>query len=347
MSEGIIELDGALGEGGGQILRTSLALSLLTGRPFHLANIRARRPKPGLQPQHLMSVRAAAEIGQAAIQGASKGSQDLVFEPGSVTGGTYTFSIGTAGSTGLVLQTVYLPLALKGKRSSRLTICGGTHVKASPSFHFLDITWRAYLERMGLIVNLELVGTGFYPRGGGTIKATIEPSSGVRPLRLSSCGGEVPLAVTGVALVSGLPDSVAERMAQRATTRLKKQRIPCELSIENWAGSPGAGIALVLHGRPVPTVFFGLGERGKPAERVADEAVDELLAHAAAGACAVDSHSADQILLPLAMAEGPSEYPVSRVTQHLLTNQQVVSHFLDREIRCEGAEGTPGRVVIE
>src|SRR5439155_4429833 len=145
MSNVTLEIDGSQGEGGGQILRSSLALSLLTGRAFHLRNVRANRPKPGLQPQHLMSVRAAATVGQAQLRGASLQSSDLVFEPGEVRPGTYRFDIGTAGATGLVLHTVYLPLMLQGAVPSELTLTGGTHVSTSPCYHFLDSTWRAYL----------------------------------------------------------------------------------------------------------------------------------------------------------------------------------------------------------
>src|SRR5438270_11926054 len=140
MESNTIELDGSMGEGGGQILRTSMALSLLTGRAFHLRNVRAGRDKPGLQPQHLMSVRAAAEVGQAKLRGASRGSTDLVFEPGEVKAGPYRFDIGTAGATGLVLHTVYLPLALRGAVPSSLTLIGGTHNNHSPCYHFLEST---------------------------------------------------------------------------------------------------------------------------------------------------------------------------------------------------------------
>src|SRR6516164_8130981 len=163
MSDAMLELDGSFGEGGGQILRSSLALSLLTGRAFHLRNVRAGRAKPGLQPQHLMSVRAAAEVGQAQLRGASRGSTDLVFEPGEVRAGPYRFDIGTAGSTGLVLHTVYLSLALRGTVPSALTLIGGTHVRTSPCYHFLDATWLRYLAACGLYVTLRLQLPGFYP----------------------------------------------------------------------------------------------------------------------------------------------------------------------------------------
>src|SRR5580704_13097077 len=149
MSATLIELDSSYGEGGGQILRTSLALSLLTGKPFRLRNVRAGRSRPGLQPQHLMSVQAAATIGQAQVRGASKGSTELEFEPGTPAAGTYHFAIGTAGATSLVLHTLYLPLALADAPSD-ITIDGGTHVSNSPCFHFLESTWCAYMERLGL-----------------------------------------------------------------------------------------------------------------------------------------------------------------------------------------------------
>src|SRR5271157_3218346 len=180
----VLELDGSFGEGGGQILRTSLALSLLTGKPFHLRNVRAGRPKPGLQPQHLMSVRAAATIGGAQLRGASLQSTDLVFEPGPVNAGEYRFPIGTAGATGLVLHTLYLPLALRGKGPSDVTLEGGTHVTTSPCFDFLDTTWRPYLALLDLHVQLRIRRPGFYPRGGGLVEVHVEPCPRLRGLQL-------------------------------------------------------------------------------------------------------------------------------------------------------------------
>src|SRR5262249_11975752 len=188
MSASIIDLDGSFGEGGGQILRTSLALSLLTGKPFHLRNVRANRTKPGLQPQHLMSVRSAAQVGSAHVVGASLQSTDLQFTPGPVAAGKYRFDIGTAGATGLVLHTLYLPLALAGKTPSELTRTGGTHVSTSPCYHFLAATWRPYLAQLGLTVSLTMARPGFYPRGGGEVRAVIEPCPALKPLRLTRRG---------------------------------------------------------------------------------------------------------------------------------------------------------------
>jgi RNA 3'-terminal phosphate cyclase (ATP) len=344
MSTGVIELDGSFGEGGGQILRTSLALSLLTGKPFHLRNVRAGRAKPGLQPQHLMSVRSAAEVGQAETRGASLRSTDLEFRPGKPRPGPYGFDIGTAGATGLVLHTLYLPLALHAAGSSDLTLIGGTHVKASPCFHFLATTWRPYLERLGLRLRLAMPHPGFYPRGGGVVEAHLEPCARLKGVTLRERG---PVRVTGFSAVAGLPEHIARRQARRAAFRLQQRYgLDADLREEEWPGGPGSVLAIVVETGAVPVLFFGLGERGKPAERVADEAFDQAAEYLDAAPAAVDCHSADQIVLPLALADGPSEYTVSAVTQHLLTNVAVIRRFVDRDIVCEGNEGEPGRVLI-
>ncbi len=337
-----VEIDGSFGEGGGQILRTGLALSLLTGRPFHLRHVRAKRPKPGLQPQHLMSVRAAAKIGGAAARGDSRGSTDLVFEPGEVKAGSYRFDIGTAGATGLVLQTVALPLALRGGGPSEVTLVGGTHVSTSPCFHFLDVTWRRHLARMGLRLSLKMARPGFYPRGGGEVVAHIQPAAKLTGLVFRERG---PVTVSGFSAGAGLPEHVTRRQARRAAFRLKQLGFDVELREETWQGGPGSVVALVAETDPVPALFFGLGARGKPAEAVADEAVEQLSAFLRAPA-PVDAQSGDQIVLPLALAEGPSEYGVAEVTQHLLTNVAVIRLFLERDIVCEGTEGEPGTVRI-
>ena len=339
----MLEIDGSFGEGGGQILRTSLALSLLTGKGFHLSNIRAGRSKPGLQPQHLMCVRAAATIGQAQVRGASKGSSELRFEPGTIIPGKYHFAIGTAGATSLVLHTVYLPLALAGA-ASELTIDGGTHVRACPCFHFLDTTWRGYMKLLGLEVEVKMRRPGFYPRGGGLLQGHIEPCKRLHGLRLDHI---TPAArIIGFSAVAGLPEHIARRQAQRACKRLHSLGLPVHVNEEIWQGGPGSVLALILNTQPVPTMFFSLGERGKPAERVADEAVAQVVRFHQAETNAMDEHSADQILLPLAMAEGPSTFAVATITSHLLTNAAVICQFLEREIRVEGREGEPGIVML-
>ena len=340
----MLEIDGSLGEGGGQILRTSLALALVTGKQFHLHSIRAGREKPGLQPQHLMSVRAAATVGQAAVKGDRPGSRELWFEPGQVQAGKYTFSIGTAGATALVLQTVYLPLALRGAAASEVAIQGGTHVTQAPCFHFLDATWRHYLEQIGIQVQPRMVRPGFYPRGGGLIEATIQPCPHPKGIRLLQRGAVTQ--ASGFSAVAGLPENIAQRQARRASHRLKGLGVHPQIALEEWQGGPGTVLAVTLNTRPVPTFFFGLGARGKPAERVADEAVDQAEEYLRAESGAVDPHSADQFVLPLALAAGASAFTVSQVTQHLLTNIAVIRLFIDRPIEVEGGEGKPGMVRI-
>jgi RNA 3'-phosphate cyclase len=343
MSDTLVELDGAFGEGGGQVLRTSLTLSLLTGKAFHLRKVRAGRSKPGLQPQHLASVRAAATIGGAQTRGASLGSTDLEFVPGSVVPGKYRFDIGTAGATGLLLHTLYLPLALGTDGPSELTLVGGTHVTTSPCYHFLDTTWRRYLALCGLNLSLRLLRPGFYPRGGGTVRVNVQPSAQLHGISLPE---RRPLRATGFSAVAGLPEDIARRQARRAVNRLEEAGLKAAIEPETWDGGPGSVLAIVLSTEPVPTLFFGLGARGKPAEKVADEAVEQALAYLHAGPALVDSHSADQLVLPLSLAKGRSEYSVAEVTQHLLTNVAVIRHFVEREIVCEGEEGKPGRVRI-
>lgn len=340
----MIELDGSLGEGGGQILRTSLALSLLTRQPFHLRNVRARRAKPGLQPQHLMSVRAAATVGQAKLRGASLHSTDLAFEPGDVVPGKYHFPIGTAGATGLVLHTIYLPLALGASEPTEVVLQGGTHVNASPCYHFLETTWRRYVECFGLKIGMRMIRPGFYPRGGGVVEVHVQPCEKPRGLRLME--RKPVTSVTGFSAVAGLPEQIAKRQARRAANRLESARLKVNFREESWEGGPGTVLALVLDTTPAPTLFFGLGARGKPAERVADEAADQALAFLHRAPAAIDLHSADQLVLPLALAEGSSEFTVQEVTLHLRTNIEVIRRFVEREIICEGEEGKPGTVRI-
>lgn len=337
----MIELDGSEGEGGGQILRSALALSVLTGTPFKLVNVRARRKKPGLAPQHLASLKAAAHISNATYKGGQIGSAVVLFEPGTCKGGTYALGVHTAGATALILHTVYLPLALKGGVESTLTITGGTHVAHAPCFHFLETTWAAYLRRMGVEVDVEMARPGFYPRGGGELRVRIRPCSGVRPLSLTTCP---PLTTaTGFGAVADLPMSIAKNLARRLTHKLRG--VAADVRQQEWTNGPGAVAGVVFPQAPVPTLFSAIGERGKPAEVVADEAAAEAVAFKESG-CPVDPHSADQIVLPLAFAAGSSEYRVSEVTQHLLTNIATVRRFVDRDISCDGEVGHPGTVRV-
>jgi len=342
----LVTLDGSAGEGGGQILRTALTLSLLTGRPFRVVKIRANRDKPGLRPQHLTAVETAAALGNAEVSGASVGSRDLTFRPGDYTPADLAVDIGTAGSTALVLQTLHLPIALKTKEPVRVQLTGGTFNTTAPSYPFLATTWRAHLAALGAPLALAMPRAGFFPRGGGLLDAWIEPAS-LRPHALTDRGRLVK--ITGVAGTANLRPEIATRLLARAEAALAARGIEAELSPAEWtAPSPGTAIALTAeHERGAPATFVGLGERGKPAEAVADEALAELFAYLDADGSAVDPHSADQILIPLALAPGRSEYTVSEVTEHLRTNVRTIRAFLDRDITVEeSADDGTGRVVI-
>lgn len=339
----MIEIDGSEGEGGGQILRSALALSILTGRQFKLINIRARRPKPGLAPQHLACVRAAANICSGQYKGGTIGSSVVVFEPGECKSGQYFLGVNTAGATPLILHTVYLPLALRGAGESRLTITGGTHVKAAPCYHYLETTWAGFLRNMDIEIDLEMVRPGFYPRGGGEIRATIRPCAEVRPLHLTT--SPVLTTAGGFGAVADLPESISKNMVRRLTHKLKMAGVESHIPQETWANGPGAVAGVLFRQAPVPPLFFALGERGKPAEAVADEAIEQAIAFKESG-CPVDPHAADQILLPLAFATAPSEYRTSEVTQHLLTNIETVRRFVERKITCDGTVGSKGTVRV-
>ncbi|MBY0459995.1 MAG: hypothetical protein K2V38_21985, partial [Gemmataceae bacterium] len=258
-------------------------------------------------------------------------------EPGAVKSGKYTFSIGTAGATALVLHTVYLPMALRGDAPSEVTVTGGTHNAHAPCYHFLETTWAGYLARMGLLVEVEMTRPGFYPRGGGEIRAVIHPCSQVRGLSLLTC----PELTTagGFSAFAGLPESVGRRQARRLSVRLKSEGVESHIPVEEWeAANPGSVAAVVFRQAPVPPLFFGLGEKGKPSESVADEAADEAISFRDSR-CPVDPHSADQLLLPLAFSDDASEYRASEVTRHLTTNIETVRKFVDRSITLGVGEG--------
>ena len=320
----MIHIDGSQGEGGGQILRTSLALSMLTGIPVQFSNIRAGRKKPGLMRQHLTAVLAAAEISQATVTGVSIGARELIFKPGPVRAGDYTFSIGTAGSTTLVFQTV-LPALMLADGPSRLSFEGGTHNPMAPPFDFLAEAFLPLLQRMGLQVSVRLERYGFYPAGGGRWTASIQPAAKLQPLILSE-RGEL-LEREAVAVWTHLPGHIAQRELKTIAERLNWPEA-CLHYRELPAPQLGPGnyLKLRLLSEHITEVFSAFGEVGVSAERLARRCATEVQQYQATAA-PVGVHLADQLLLPLALA-GSGEFITSKPSRHTQTNIAVIERFL-------------------
>ncbi len=326
-----LEIDGREGEGGGQVLRTALALSCHTGRSVRLVNIRAGREKPGLMRQHRTSVLAAARVANAHVAGAELGSTELVFEPGPVTPGVFEFDIGSAGATGLVFQTVLWPL-LFATGPSTLMLTGGTHVLAAPSFTFLARTFLPCLERMGARVTLALERSGYHPVGGGRVQAVIEPTSALGALVLDA----EPLAkdLSAVATVSQLPHDVAARELSTLAGMLAVGKRQLFDRVDRDARGPGNVVHVEVplsDGRI--EVFTGFGRRGAAAEKVAHDLALEVRAFLAARV-AVGEHLADQLLLPLALGAGGS-FTTTAPSLHTRTNAALIERFLPVAFRFE------------
>jgi len=351
-----ITLDGSLGEGGGQILRTALSLAAVTRRPFVVERVRHGRLKPGLRPQHREAARATASVCDALVEGDEVGSSRLAFRPrAQVRAGDYAVDIGTAGSAPLLLQTLCWPLALAGA-PSRLTLRGGTHLKASPTFHYLAMVWAPAVARLGFGAELELHAAGFYPEGGGEMAATIRPAHAMPPLDLRHRGTlrEVRL----LAIVAGLGFDVADRLAAAALRRLRELGIAAEATRAPVAARSSAGSHLLLTAEfdRTQSGHGEVGERGASPDRTAEAAV-RAFAALLRGRAAVDRHLGDQLLLPAALlAAGfvppppgvvpETRYRVSEVTSHLTTNAEVIRRFLEVRIEIEGREGEEGEVRV-
>jgi len=342
-SERVLHIDGSIGEGGGQVLRTSLALSVLTGKAFRITNIRRRRSKPGLMAQHLKAVEAACAVGTAHVSGDRLGSQELVFEPTGIRTGQFHFDIGTAGSTSLVLQTIVYPLSL-GNADSNLTLVGGTHVPWSPCFHYLQLHWLFYVRKIGFEIRLDLESAGFYPRGGGRVRAAVRAVRKLLPISLTNRGSLK--RIRGISAVARLSREIAERQRRQALNKLGGLASAAEFEFLSLnAPSPGTFLLLLAEFEHSQCCFYGLGARGKPAEHVADEAVNELRDFLSTDG-SVDYYLADQLVLPMALASGESEIRSSRITQHLATNAEVIKIFLPVSIEMDATVGLPGSIRI-
>jgi RNA 3'-terminal phosphate cyclase (ATP) len=326
----MIELDGSTGEGGGQILRTALTLSMITGQPFRITNIRANRQPAGLRRQHLAAVHAAAIVSRAEVSHAAVGSKELEFKPGTMTGGVYEFNIGTAGSTTLVLQTL-IPALLQVDIPTNVTIIGGTHNPKAPPAQFLQRAYCRLLAAMGARVELELERAGFYPAGGGVLSATIWPCPKLQHLELMERGSL--RAMYADAFVARIPVGVARRELDTVGRLLSWESGQLREHVLSDTDGPGNALLLTIDSANVTEVFSGVGDKHVRAEMVAEGAAAEADRYLKSGA-AVGEHLGDQLMLPMALAGG-GRYTVDHVSQHAITNAEVIARFLPVAVTFE------------
>lgn len=310
----MIEIDGSVGESGGQILRTSLTLSAITKKPLRILNIRAKRSRPGLQPQHLTAVKAVRSVCRGTVDGAEIGSSVLTFNPGEIIGGRYDFNIGTAGCTVLVAQTV-IPILLFANKQSTVRIIGGTHVMRAPSYDYLERIFLPAIRLMGAKVSSRLIRSGYYPHGGGEIELDIKPS------KLNGITEWPAEKKTHVLIrLSRLPISIG----------IREKKVFIQNDIENVKiveESAYDQANALFTWRGLNGVYV-LGEKGKRAEVVAQEALDELKKETGD----VDKHLADQLLLYAALADGETRFRTSAITEHFRTNAYIISRFIERKV---------------
>lgn len=318
----MIEIDGSEGEGGGQVVRNACALSLVTGQPFRITNVRGKRAKPGLMRQHVTAVEAACAIGGAECTGLTVGSSEIGFTPGRVRAGEYRFAVGTAGSTGLVLQTVLMPLVL-ADGPSRLVLEGGTHNILAPPFEFIANSFLPVIERMGPRVSARLVRHGFFPRGGGRIEVEIVPAK-LRPIDCLDRGA--PRGQAASAVYAALPDDVAARMIAKAR-KLLADWPEAAFAVRELPAEQGPGTILLLEAafEHVTEVVSGFGKLGLSAESLAKTAANRMAGYLASEAFA-GPYLADQ-LLPFALVGGGS-FTTVKPSQHSLTACDIIERFL-------------------
>lgn len=340
----MIEIDGSHGEGGGQLLRTAVALSALTHNAVTITNIRAGRPNPGLAAQHVTAIRAVAELSSAEVEGLDPGSSRVVFRPGNLVGGDHRFEVGTAGSVTLVLQAC-LPVAFAANASTHLRVVGGTDVKWSPPLDYFARVFLPWVRRLGGEADLLSHRRGYYPRGGGEVEVSVQPTASWSPVNLTDPGAVE--RVRGIAHVSNLPEEIPKRMKAAALRRVhgvpdakvEERTYPSEDAV-------GQGGAVVLWVEREHSLLGAdaLAERGKSSERVGEEAAETLEAEILSSAT-VDVYAADQILVYLALADRPSSFVVREVSGHLRTMAWLIPQFLGRPVEFQSV-GDLARVKV-
>jgi RNA 3'-terminal phosphate cyclase (ATP) len=345
----VLEIDGSMGEGGGQILRVSVALSTILGKPIRIDNIRRRRSPPGLRPQHKTAVAALARMSNAAVKGLTIGSTRLTFAPGKLTGGRCFFDTGTAGSVSLILQSL-LPVMALSTRRFHVEVCGGTNNPLAPPVDYLQGVLLPTVSQMGLKASIQLLKRGFYPRGGGVVRAEVEPVEQLTPLTLTEYKATQQIA--GVSYSSRLPCHIVERMAESARKTLAAAghqdvqiRLECLQPPDGrCARDPGTGILLVAHLLPHGVLGSdSLGQLGKPAEQVGWEAASNLTQQLAV-ASPVDKFLGDQLIIYMALASGVSTIRVSELTSHTVTCMAVSQMIAGVQFNVAGRQGTPATI---
>jgi len=337
----LVEIDGSEGEGGGQIIRTAVALSALTGKRIAVSNIRAGRPKPGLANQHLTAIRAVAEICGADLSGDEVGSSRIDFAPGNIKSGRLSVDVGTAGSVGLVLQSCLLALAHEEGRST-LEVRGGTDVKMAPPISYLGLVLFPLLEKMGFKARLDTFERGFYPEGGGRCQVSWTGVASPKGTAMESRGRLTQ--ITGIAYAQNLPEHVPDRISLECKKLLVDYR-PVNVHVELSKGvSTGAGVVLCAEFEGTRLGASCLGERGLSSEKVAQNASAELK-KILGSTSTLDPHAADQMLPYMALCSGPSSFITDDVTSHLRSQMDLVKRFIDVEIEVKGTGPFLVRVV--
>jgi RNA 3'-terminal phosphate cyclase (ATP) len=336
----MIIIDGSEGEGGGQVVRNACALSLVTGQPFRITNVRGGREKPGLMRQHVTAIEAACAIGGATCDGLSVGASQIEFRPGTVVSGEYKFAVGTAGSTGLVLQTILMPLLLSSG-PSRLILEGGTHNMLAPPFDFIAKCFLPVIRRMGPQVDARLVRHGFYPRGGGRIEIDIQPS----PLEPVACIERGNLVTrSALAIFAALPFEIADREIKTAKKLLDWP--DDAFAVRELPEEQGPGNILLLEAEyeHVTEIVSGFGKLGVPAEQLAKRAAARMAGYLESTAYA-GPYLADQLLLPFALAGG-GEFTTVKPSQHSLTAAAIIDKFIGVRCEFETADSGVHRLIV-
>ncbi len=344
----MVKIDGSYGEGGGQILRTTLSLAAVLKKEVQVYNIRRGRKVPGLQPQHLTCVDACRDITDAEVEGNRLQSLSFEFSPRTIKGGNFLFDVakirGSAGSVSLVVHSILLPLLL-AKESAEVVVKGGTHVSWSPPFTYLQKVFFPTIRKIGCMAQGEIVKWGWYPKGGGEVTLSIEPVKELQPLNLLERGKLLKLS--GISAVSNLPLSIAGRQRDQAYKDLKEKKFSPEIELVD-APSLGKGtfFFLLAEFENSTAGFSSLGAIGKRAETVAEESCQDFFKFMGTDT-AVEHHLADQLIPYLSLSGGISSFTVSSISQHLLTNVWVVKNFLPVRIEVEGKEGEKGKILID